>query len=248
MAASAVSGIAPHHSRLALPAATTGRQIHRQHHRRAARPLRTADQFPRYVPASGRIELVPERRAAGTRNVADWCRTHAGQHLQTTGAACRPCGRQLAIGMKAALRTDRTEHDRAGMRFTEQRHRRVNAGDVNQPPRTQIVAIERGAVRQQGLLAERAGRDIAIVRRRQHFARRFAEIEHVDGQSGVGDRLGAVLLRQRARKPFQRRQYGTRRKEFEKPPPGVGLRRRVSEQSALRRHRSVAAFPKPTFE
>ena len=89
-------------------------------------------------------------------------------------APARPSRRRSRLQHERRAGCRRRQGDRRLVGSAEERDRRVQAGDVDEPPDAQLIAAERLAVRANGVFAVGAGRQVPEVRGRQRLPRAAA--------------------------------------------------------------------------
>jgi hypothetical protein len=145
------------------------------------------------------VKLVPETLPARLRHILDRGGCLRRQNLQVSARRCGSRHRQFAFLVEGALAPDRAQDDWRREGLAKQRHRHVDAADVNETPCLQLVAGECVFIRAQCGLAVRSGRQITPMRRRHARPRHGFELEHVHGVGGalqygrqllIGGRLG----------------------------------------------------------
>ena len=162
-------------------------QIDGQDDHACAGLLGSLEHHPCRRPLAGRVELEPDGLAAGRDDILDGGRRHVRQDLQVLPRAGGPGRGEFGLRMKRGLAADRRQHDRRREFFVEQLCLEADAARVDHAHRPQVDVAERAPVGDQRLVAVRAGREVAVVRRRQLVLCHGVEVEDVQGVVGRVD-------------------------------------------------------------
>ena len=176
------------HRAAQLPDAVAGqRQVHGQHQGRVARLGGARHELRRPAAVALHVELEPARAAADRGDRLEGAVRERAQRVDEALARGHPRGGHLPFAVRQALERGRGEAHRQRDRRPQHRRRGIDAGDVDQHPRSQHASAEGGHVLVERVLVPGAARVVGVGLGRQGGLRQRLEVgEGMDvHQSGL---------------------------------------------------------------